>query len=117
MFRPLSASIFIFVGVLVCGCSSDLRPIQRTQGGRAGEGGAEGGPAGASSRGGASVSLSGCGGTSPDFDGDGYAVADGDCDDCNASINPGAFDVRANGADEDCSGTPDDEAESCDEGL
>jgi hypothetical protein len=117
MLRQLTASIFISVGVLASGCSSDLRPIQGVAGGGATGGSAEGGRAGAGPRGGASVSLSGCGGTSPDFDGDGYAVSDGDCDDCSTSVNPGAFDVRGNGTDEDCSGTPDDEAEACDEGL
>jgi hypothetical protein len=75
------------------------------------------GRSGANSLGGATVPPPDCNGASTDFDGDGYAVSDGDCDDCNASINPGAFDVRVNGIDEDCSGTPDDEAESCDEGL
>jgi hypothetical protein len=52
-----------------------------------------------------------------DDDGDGYAVADGDCNDCDAAMNPGAFDVPGNQIDEDCSGTADDERMSCDDGL
>jgi hypothetical protein len=42
-----------------------------------------------------------------DLDGDGIAQCDGDCDDANASIHPGAVDV-CNGLDDDCSFGPDD---------
>lgn len=52
-----------------------------------------------------------------DADGDGYSVADGDCNDNDCAINPGAFDVAGNGIDEDCSGTADDEPSSCDGAL
>jgi hypothetical protein len=52
-----------------------------------------------------------------DGDHDGFTVQAGDCNDCDPAINPGAFDFEANGVDEDCSGTPDDEAKSCDGGL
>ncbi len=41
-----------------------------------------------------------------DHDGDGLSVADGDCDDTNADINPSATEV-ANGLDDDCDGTAD----------
>lgn len=51
-----------------------------------------------------------------DFDGDGYALKD-DCNECNRSINKGAHDIPANGVDEDCSGTPDDEIVECDQSL
>lgn len=43
-----------------------------------------------------------------DHDGDGFSYSAGDCRDCDAAINPGAFDFPGNGIDEDCSGTPDD---------
>jgi hypothetical protein len=58
-------------------------------------------------------------GSSPteDRDKDGYTVADGDCNDCDPNTNPGAFDVPGNMIDEDCSGTPDDEPQACDDGL
>jgi hypothetical protein len=114
--QPL-ASIFTCIGALACGWSNDLRPIQGTSGGGTSGADLAGGRSGANSRGGAFVTPPDCNGGSPDLDGDGYAIPDGDCDDCNASINPGAFDVRANGIDEDCNGTPDDEVESCDDGL
>jgi hypothetical protein len=52
-----------------------------------------------------------------DADNDGYTVADGDCNDCDLAVNPGAFDVPGNGLDEDCSGAPDDEPSACDQGL
>ncbi len=53
-------------------------------------------------------------GNGPDADGDGFTEADGDCDDCDASANPGAFDFPSNNRDEDCSGTADDADVSCD---
>ena len=40
-----------------------------------------------------------------DVDGDGYTVIDGDCDDNDASINPGAFETCGDGIDQDCSGS------------
>lgn len=52
-----------------------------------------------------------------DKDGDGWTVADGDCDDCDPLINPGAYDFPDNGIDEDCSGVADDEPLACDTGA
>jgi Putative metal-binding motif len=37
-------------------------------------------------------------------DDDGFSVAEGDCDDFSALVNPGAYDVPGNGIDEDCEG-------------
>lgn len=51
-----------------------------------------------------------------DFDGDGYPLKL-DCNECDPNVNAGAFDVPGNNLDEDCSGTPDDEATDCDQGL
>jgi hypothetical protein len=52
-----------------------------------------------------------------DHDGDGWSGADGDCNDCNKYINPGAYDIAGNMIDEDCSGTADDEVTNCDSTL
>ena len=56
-------------------------------------------------------------GPGDDKDQDGYTVADGDCNDCDKLVNPGAFDVPGNMVDEDCSGKVDDEPTGCDTGL
>ena len=52
-----------------------------------------------------------------DNDGDGWSPADGDCNDCNKFINPGAYDIPADGIDEDCDGKVDDEPTGCDSTL
>ncbi len=57
-----------------------------------------------------------CNQTNPgvDGDGDGFTPGQGDCNDCTQQMNPGAYDYVANGVDEDCNGTPDDEPLGCD---
>ena len=42
-----------------------------------------------------------------DNDGDGYSEADGDCDDDNASIHPGAEETPGDGIDSNCDGNDD----------
>lgn len=51
-----------------------------------------------------------------DGDSDGFA-APVDCNDCDSTINPAAFDVAGNGLDEDCSGRADDEPQGCDKDV
>ncbi|MBU0675638.1 MAG: hypothetical protein KJ950_13435 [Proteobacteria bacterium] len=40
-----------------------------------------------------------------DYDGDGFTVSQGDCDDGDSTIHPGATDVPGDGIDQDCSGS------------
>jgi predicted outer membrane repeat protein len=39
-----------------------------------------------------------------DYDGDGYTVDEGDCDDTDATKNPGALEICSDGIDQDCNG-------------
>ncbi len=76
----------------------------------------------------------GCSDTDPttDFDGDGYTENDGDCNDCDANVNPNAIEVmtpmggqgggnQGGGppapADEDCDGMIDNVPMACDSGI
>jgi len=47
-----------------------------------------------------------------DVDGDGYTEADGDCDDADAAVNPGATEVWYDGTDTDCAGDDDYDADA-----
>jgi hypothetical protein len=79
-----------------------------------------GGSTSGGSSSGSSTSSSGSSGCAnqdaTDHDGDGFSSKDGDCNDCDPGINPGAFDVPGNGKDDDCSGTADDDV-ACDGAL
>jgi hypothetical protein len=52
-----------------------------------------------------------------DSDGDGFTGSGGDCDDCDDQVNPGAFEIDANGKDDDCDGNSDNALAACDSGL
>ncbi|MFM7203210.1 MAG: MopE-related protein [Myxococcota bacterium] len=40
-----------------------------------------------------------------DADGDGFSEAQGDCDDADANVHPGAYDIPGDGVDQDCNGS------------
>ena len=50
----------------------------------------------------------GDGGAVSDADDDGYTEAQGDCDDTDPAVNPGATEVQGNGIDDNCNGTVDE---------
>jgi hypothetical protein len=51
-----------------------------------------------------------------DYDGDGYTPAQGDCDDTDPLVNPGAIEVPGNKVDDDCDGLVDEAEPRCTEG-
>lgn len=53
-----------------------------------------------------------------DADRDGFTMEQGDCNDCDKAVNPGAYDFPGDTFDEDCSGSPAVRGEDeCDKGL
>ena len=75
---------------------------------------ASAGPGGSSGTGGGCMITN----MDADMDGDGWTPNQGDCNDCDANVNPGAIDVPGDPkmVDNDCSGTYDPPA-PCDSGL
>ena len=84
-----------------------------------GSGGGTGGTGGGTGATGGSGGSANCQNPPPDqdIDGDGYTTQQGDCNECDAMANPGAFDFASNAMDEDCSGVPDDAVTACDDAL
>jgi hypothetical protein len=142
---------WLIIGSAACGALALAACSSNSNGGIAGFTGGNGGVTGAGtggfnvgggdnggSGGGIIVPDSGNtggGGTGPncssgpdeDQDQDGFSVNQGDCNDCDPNVNPGAIDVMHTGdpdggpdgwGDEDCSGTPGDSAQqACDGSL
>ncbi|MDB4975400.1 MAG: hypothetical protein JWN48_3741 [Myxococcaceae bacterium] len=103
------------VGLLVVGCGSDDSAIS-------GEGDARAAvlpDAGTKkSDSGLSTSLDPATVGSPDDrDGDGFSKAEGDCDETEPKVNPGAYDFPGDSLDDDCSGSAARAGEDCDTGL
>jgi hypothetical protein len=90
----------------------------------AGGAGGEGGEGGyVPGTGGGTTTAQPCNATDPDVDndGDGYTANQGDCNDCDANVNPDAVEVPTpDGAapvDENCNGETDEVALACDDTL
>lgn len=101
-------------------------------GGEVGAGGAQAGSVAASAASVSASASSGSGGgcisqPDEDKDKDGYSLAQGDCNDCDPNINPGAIEVIVSEpvgdaglpapADEDCNGVIDDAPGPCDDAI
>ena len=81
---------------------------------------------GLSGSGGGSTGPDCMAGTNEDLDKDGFTIAQGDCNDCDPNVNKGAIEVIATAdadggvppkVDEDCDGTADNVAPTCDDTL
>ncbi len=138
-----SISGFISIAAIAIACSggpqdsgfgagSDGGTSSSSGGSSGGSGGGSGGLPGDASIGSFGDSGGSSGGTTncnvtdqnADMDKDGWTPAQGDCNDCDPNVNPGAIDVLhdADGGmpywgNEDCSGMPGDNAKPCDTGL
>jgi len=119
--QTLAGVCLVSFGVSACAShanSSGPSPGNGGTGANAGTG-ASGGPHLIVDSGGTGGAVATCtpGLSSADNDGDGFSPDQGDCDDCNSSLNPGAYDFPNNGIDEDCNGKADDSVATCDSGL
>ena len=115
-----------------CSASSDAR-FRGTTSGVGGNDGAGGDSAtssgsfepGVGGGGGSTGSADACDGApSDDSDKDGFSANEGDCNDCDPNVNPGALEVptdpkdpKAKQSDENCDGKVDEVTQPCDAGL
>ena len=129
--RRLSA---LAIAAMMVGCNSVASISHGNTGGSGGPttnpSGSDGGAGGSGGTGGGGGGTGGNGAVGPaggppctnmpadvDSDGDGYTPAQGDCNDCDPAINPGAIEIRGNGLDDDCNGSIDDTPTACDTGA
>lgn len=127
---PAARLSFVLAGVVALGVACSATRPGTSFGGPTGTGGGAtgGGQGGGDLHTGTGTGGSGagilqvappCEGMDPqtDNDGDGFTGAQGDCNDCTAQMNPGAFDYPGNDIDEDCNGKADDTPVDCDGAL
>src|SRR5262245_42964697 len=132
--RDRSFLLCFVAAALVSACDANTSSGPGGNGG--GNGGSGGTGASAGNGGTGNITFGGFGGTGggsgtctavgpdDDFDQDGFTIAQGDCNDCDPNVNPGAIEVIATpdamgntppAADEDCNGVVDDVAPPCDD--
>ncbi|MBI4702518.1 MAG: putative metal-binding motif-containing protein, partial [Deltaproteobacteria bacterium] len=102
---PLLATVVLALSLAACG-GEESKPPSGTatgMGGATGAGGTSGGGGGTSTGAGAG----GGSGLTTDDDGDGYSEVQGDCNDQNADIHPGAVEICDDGIDNNCNGAKD----------
>jgi len=133
----------VFFAIVVAGACSAGSDEKKTTTSSASSSSGSGGAGGAGGAASATVSSVGSGGFNPtgtggaggglvpcenpgpkeDFDGDGFAIDDGDCNDCDANVNPGALEAPTKKGeqafDEDCDKEIDETTDvaSCDDDL
>jgi len=130
-FHDLGIAIVSLGVVIAASCAVDSDNELSNNGDGDGNGGAN---AGGAAGDGGDFDLTGSGGSGggavpcdpsvEDFDQDGYTIAEGDCNDCDGNVNPGAIEVPTDPAgsdpemvDEDCDGETDEVIDTCDSGL
>ncbi|MBI4705357.1 MAG: hypothetical protein HY744_29985 [Deltaproteobacteria bacterium] len=102
------ASIIAAALCLGVACGSTGETGTPSSSGAPGGGTAVGGAAGAAGGGGEAGAASSSGGPASDDDGDGYSEIQGDCNDANADIHPGAVEICDDGSDNNCNGVKDE---------
>lgn len=117
--RTLGLGVSLSTAVFVLACSSATKRSGFETENNATDGTGTGAGTDFAGNDGGKTSGNGCIQVDPkaDYDKDGFTIEQGDCNDCDPNVNPGAMDVKGNGLDEDCSGTPDDEETECDGSL
>ena len=101
------AIVFAFAALVGCGPTQ----INHGSGGNGVSTPGGGGSAGGAGSGGGPCTATNQNG---DSDGDGFTPAQGDCDDCNPTVNPAAIEIAGNQQDDDCNGQVDEPAAKCD---
>lgn len=138
MNRDALSFVLVAAALSASGCLPDLSQVfgssasSNTGGGGPGGGGSTstttGGAGGAGGSGGATTgtttsNTAGSGGGSTcdaspdgDLDGDGFSPNQGDCNDCEAGVNPNALELQG-GPDENCDGSLDEKLPPCDDAI
>ena len=104
--RPLELHLWLLAVLIAAGCTaSETQPLTDASGGNLGSGGIA--TASAGGNGGSNTTSSSSSGNATDDVGDGYSEDQGDCDDNNKDVNPGAKEICDDNIDNNCNGDND----------